>query len=244
MLRLPSQAPRISAATPTVVNPSGETHTVEHHTLADRSGRTTGTDSGRPGRPTTDTTTNQQIAAANRRNLLIEREVKMTRLKNSVKGSLPWLVIGLALAMMLAPPAVQARNIKVGIIDCYSGPPAVYGKDALNGFKMALEKINAALAGEPQRFEWQHIRYDNTPFEAEVSLNRVDVGGEVFLQAMVSDISERKAADEALRERELQFRTLFETANAAIFTMREDRFIDCNTKTLEMFGCTREQILG
>ena len=32
--------------------------------------------------------------------------------------------------------------IKVGIIDCYSGPPAVFGKDALNGFKLALADIN------------------------------------------------------------------------------------------------------
>ena len=34
------------------------------------------------------------------------------------------------------------KAIKVGIIDCYSGPPAVYAKDALNGFKLALEEIN------------------------------------------------------------------------------------------------------
>jgi len=42
-----------------------------------------------------------------------------------------------------APPAPKVeRPIKVGIIDCYSGPPAVYAKDALNGFKLALEEIN------------------------------------------------------------------------------------------------------
>jgi branched-chain amino acid transport system substrate-binding protein len=34
------------------------------------------------------------------------------------------------------------RPIKVGIIDCYSGPPAVFCKDALNGFKLALDEIN------------------------------------------------------------------------------------------------------
>lgn len=34
------------------------------------------------------------------------------------------------------------RPIKVGIVDCYSGPAAVYGEDALNGFKLALEDIN------------------------------------------------------------------------------------------------------
>jgi len=51
-------------------------------------------------------------------------------------------VILLSIALFLAPLQARARNIKVGIIDCYSGPPAVYGKDALNGFKLALKEIN------------------------------------------------------------------------------------------------------
>ena len=38
--------------------------------------------------------------------------------------------------------AEAQRTIKVGILDTYSGPPAVYGNDALNGFKLALNDIN------------------------------------------------------------------------------------------------------
>lgn len=40
-------------------------------------------------------------------------------------------------------PPPPLRPIKVGIIDTYSGPPAAYCEDALNGFKLALEEINA-----------------------------------------------------------------------------------------------------
>ncbi len=43
-------------------------------------------------------------------------------------------------AATTAPPA--ARAIKVGIVDTYSGPPAAFGNDALNGFKLALNEIN------------------------------------------------------------------------------------------------------
>jgi len=47
-----------------------------------------------------------------------------------------------AILFVFVPVSVQAKNIKVGIIDCYTGPAAVYGKDALNGFKLAVEEIN------------------------------------------------------------------------------------------------------
>jgi branched-chain amino acid transport system substrate-binding protein len=49
----------------------------------------------------------------------------------------------LAIFHFVLPTGAQAlRPIKVGIIDCYIGPPAVYGQDALNGFKLALNAIN------------------------------------------------------------------------------------------------------
>ncbi|MBN1179426.1 MAG: GAF domain-containing protein, partial [Anaerolineae bacterium] len=47
-----------------------------------------------------------------------------------------------------------------------------------------------------------------------------------------------------VQKTEAHFRTLFESANDAIFLMRGDRFIDCNAKTLEIYRCTREQIIG
>ncbi len=50
------------------------------------------------------------------------------------------LVVSTLLAACGGPQA--GRPIKVGIIDTYSGPAAVYGEDALNGFKLALEEIN------------------------------------------------------------------------------------------------------
>ena len=48
----------------------------------------------------------------------------------------------LIMAFMLAPVQSDARPIKVGIIDCYSGPAAIFCKDCLKGFQMALEEIN------------------------------------------------------------------------------------------------------
>jgi len=61
--------------------------------------------------------------------------------KRIVMGMVSLGVI-LALSLILFPLNTEARNIKVGIIDTYSGPPAVFGNDALNGFKLAVEEIN------------------------------------------------------------------------------------------------------
>lgn len=54
------------------------------------------------------------------------------------------ILLGIIAAAILvfSGTMAEARNIKVGIVDTYSGPPAVYGNDALNGFKLALEEIN------------------------------------------------------------------------------------------------------
>lgn len=41
-----------------------------------------------------------------------------------------------------------------------------------------------------------------------------------------------------------RFRAFFDRANEAIFVVRDGIFRDCNPKTLEMFRCTREDIIG
>ncbi|MGC8604307.1 MAG: ABC transporter substrate-binding protein [Desulfomonilaceae bacterium] len=53
-----------------------------------------------------------------------------------------WLCL-LASMIGLDTLTFAASDIKVGIIDTYSGPPSSYGLDVLDGFKLALSKINA-----------------------------------------------------------------------------------------------------
>jgi len=63
--------------------------------------------------------------------------------KISALKIIPLLAGFFAFAFLLQPLAADAqRPIKVGILDTYTGPPAVYGQDALNGFKLALAEIN------------------------------------------------------------------------------------------------------
>lgn len=81
-------------------------------------------------------------------------------------------------------------------------PP--YQPDGLDSKEKALQKISNALSGDPQFFEWRHWQYDETPFDAEVSLNCVEIADKRVLLAMVRDISERKRAEEEVRLRQQQ----------------------------------------
>ncbi len=72
------------------------------------------------------------------------------------------------------------------------------------------------------------------------------------LQDMVKDKTERlerallrrKRTEEALRESESRYRTLFESASDAGIIIKDGLIVDCNLKALEMFGYTREEIVN
>jgi len=53
------------------------------------------------------------------------------------------LTVSLAIFLVLSSINASAQKpIKVGVIDTYTGPAAVFANDALNGFKLALDEIN------------------------------------------------------------------------------------------------------
>ncbi|MBN2415306.1 PAS domain S-box protein [bacterium] len=77
-----------------------------------------------------------------------------------------------------------------------------------------------------------------------ISASIVEIEGVTCNLGFFSDITDSIDADQALKESEQRYRKLYESSIDAIFTMQEDRFIDCNERTLELFDCTREQIIS
>jgi PAS domain S-box-containing protein len=109
-------------------------------------------------------------------------------------------------------------------------------------YELAYEKLSSALEGKPQFFEWAHYRMDGTPFYAEVSLDRLVVRGEVFIQAIIRDITERKRIIKELEQSEEKFRILYESSRDAIMTLEPPdwNFTAGNPSTINMFRAKDE----
>ncbi len=50
----------------------------------------------------------------------------------------------IACMFVIAPSSLAAKALKIGIVDCYSGPASTYTNDVRDGFKLEVKKINAA----------------------------------------------------------------------------------------------------
>jgi len=78
--------------------------------------------------------------------------------------------------------------------------------DGMNSKTKALKKIQKALNGKPQFFEWKHKKLNNALFDAEVGLSRIMLEGEPYLLAFVKDITKRKESEKKLLEAQKQLK--------------------------------------
>jgi PAS domain S-box-containing protein len=109
--------------------------------------------------------------------------------------------------------------------------------DGRNSEICAGEKVAAAMAGAPQRFEWLHVRRDGSSFIAEVSLAGITLSGRACLMAIVRDVS-------TFRQAENEIRTLLETAPVGVMRIRNQRIVAVNSVLVDMLGYGRDELLG
>ncbi len=94
------------------------------------------------------------------------------------------------------------------------------------------------------RYSFRLFTKDKKTRWVELNVVLIDWESKPATLNFITDITDRKISEEHIFRSEAKYRMLFETANDAIFIMEEDTFIDCNEKTLEMFRCSREDIIG
>lgn len=76
--------------------------------------------------------------------------------------------------------------------------------------------------GRSVRFETRHRRKDGSTFPAEVSISLLEMGGRRFVQGLARDITERKAAEEKLRESGERITALFNATSDSVILLDPD----------------------
>jgi PAS domain S-box-containing protein len=88
---------------------------------------------------------------------------------------------------------------------------------------------------------------DGSTFEVQLSASMVKdkTGKPSCMMGSFTDVTERSKMERKLRESEEKFRDLFENANDAMIHLDgSGRILDVNRRTIEVFGGTREELIG
>jgi len=93
-------------------------------------------------------------------------------------------------------------------------------------------------------FESQHRRKDGSVFPVEVKLNLIRLERE-YLVGVVRDITERKLAEQALRDSEALSHAVWENASDAMRLLDENgNIVAVNAAFCRLFGMSREELIG
>ncbi|MCG6932375.1 MAG: EAL domain-containing protein [Gallionella sp.] len=109
-----------------------------------------------------------------------------------------------------------------------------------------VERGERALAGEQIKFERLVRDAKGKDVLCEVTLIRLPSEGRRLIRASYIDITERKQIENALRESEEKYRSLFEESLDGLFISNtEGNFIDINQKIIQIFGYdSKEEMLA
>jgi PAS domain S-box-containing protein len=111
--------------------------------------------------------------------------------------------------------------------------------------ELARELMEEALAGGTPVFEWLHQQPNGRLIATEVRLLRLPSEGQNLIRASIIDNTERKRAEQALRESEEKFRALFEGSSQGVVLHDENTLLEVNPAAVRIMRRQRaEELIG
>ncbi|TXK22570.1 PAS domain S-box protein [Pontibacter qinzhouensis] len=124
--------------------------------------------------------------------------------------------------------------------------------DGIPSDEKTAQLMKKALSMDaPVTFEWRNLRKDGTSFDAEITLNRIKIDGQYYVQAFKRDITQRKLVQLAKRREEVvnesmeHFRSFLEKVSLVYFSMdTEGTIVYSNDYFLKYLEYEREELIG
>lgn len=108
-----------------------------------------------------------------------------------------------------------------------------------------VERMSSVGLGHVQ-VERRHYRKDGSSYEADISVNGVEISGENYMFCFHRDITDKKAAEEALRASEARFREFFEQNASVMLSINplSGNIEGANNAAAEFYGYSKEELIG
>lgn len=105
---------------------------------------------------------------------------------------------------------------------------------------------NTRDANRPSVYDsGSHRRRNGTSFPVEVALTRRRFGEREYMLVVARDVKKRRSTEQALRESEDKYRSLFDLSRDAIYcSARDGTVADVNDSAIDLFGYTRAEFVG
>jgi PAS domain S-box-containing protein len=159
-----------------------------------------------------------------------------------------------AIVTMSADGLIQSFNHSAELIFGYTAEEAIgqrlemlmperFRKLHRAGLRRYLNTGEAHAIGQP-RLELAGLRKDGTEFPLELSISETREREDILFIGIVRDITERKRAEEALKQSEQLYRTVIEQAaeNICLVDAETKRILESNPAFQETLGYTEEEL--
>ena len=144
------------------------------------------------------------------------------------------------------------------VMDCNSNAEKLFGRprDEINGMNVMqlhppedMEKhhrniMRQAEQGHVVSYEAEALHKDGRKIPVIINATPVMVNGRKIMMGFFLDITDRKLAEDSLRESEEKFRVVTETVSAAICILQDGRFQYINPAMEAITGYTTEELMS